>query len=76
MTKFLVLSKYLINTTHVSHVKILPTQYKIYLNTISFGGNFIWHSSDADFFEICKDKQPQDYQVVDNWIKSFTNQIK
>ncbi len=73
MTKFLSLSKYLINTMHVSHVTIKPTNFKIYLNTVNFGGSFVWHTSEPDFFEINKDKEPQDYQVVDDWIKSMNN---
>ena len=63
----------------VSHVKNLHIQYKIYLNTISFNENVIWHSFDSDFFEIlfkiCKDKQHQNNQIVDNWIKSMNNPI-
>ncbi len=74
MTKFLALSKYIINTHHVSYVKILPNEFKLYMNTVDLKGNFLWFSNDEDYFEIKKDKQPQDYQVVDDWIKSMNKQ--
>jgi hypothetical protein len=34
-----------------------------------FGGGYA--SNDSDIFDVCKNKEPIDYKIVDDWIKTI-----
>ena len=76
MSKFIRLNSIIINITHICSIDILPTKYTIFMNNNYLSGYFILGSGSIDSIDnkidICKNRHPQDYQIVKEWI----NQIK
>lgn len=74
MTRFLRLSKTLINTSQIVDVTIHPDEYRIYYNAIAHNGFQIFScgilSSSVARQDVCKLTEPDDYEKVTKWIDS------
>ena len=74
MAKFIKLTNIIINTK-----KIITTKYNIIMSTQHFYGDLILGSGEiqtiSNKIEICKNKHPNDYQLVERWIKQIKNSI-
>lgn len=75
MAKFIKLTNMIINTTKIITIDILPTKYNINMSTQHFDVIFIFGSGGmqtiTNNIEICKNKHPNDYQIVERWIKQI-----
>jgi len=75
MSKFIKLTNTILNTSHIVKINILPTKYTMFMSNncldgfIFFGTGSI--ESNNNIFEICKNKQPTDYQIVKEWINQI-----
>lgn len=77
MSKFLKLSKLIINTSYIKNIIIEPTVYHIQFidHTVSgmtiFGGGYV--DSTNSTLIVCKEKHTKDYQFVSEWIQKNAN---
>ena len=71
--KFIKLSSLLLNTNYIKKISIKPDYYCIDLHDNNFSGflvfSFGWVSSDSSSIDICKNKDPEDYQIIKKWIE-------
>jgi hypothetical protein len=79
MTKFLKLTKVLLNTNDINRIIIKPNMYYIHIIGKRFSG-FMWQiggfglgniSSDNDEIIVCADQHPEDYKIVSEWINEI-----
>jgi hypothetical protein len=74
MKRFLKLSNVVLNTYQINRINIEKQKYNIILNNIS-SRSFIMGSGSIDSeertIEVCQEKNSDDYNVVDTWIKSL-----
>ena len=75
MSRFLKLTKSIINTNQIRIIDFnKPSEYTIHLVTKEFNGYFIMGTGIIDSSEpyctICKEKHPEDYKIVSDWIKN------
>jgi len=79
MSKFLKLTKYLLNTNDIHKIVILPNKYNIHIASkeidgfiTGFGGaNFGYISSHTSEIEVCETKHPTDFKIVSDWISKL-----
>ena len=75
--KFLKLSSVVINTSKISSIQIHNDKYYINVINHTFGGSFIGFfgtiSSTKDQFQICKQRDIEDYQTITKWINNIDN---
>ena len=75
MSKFINLTSCLINKLHIVEIIKQPSKYRIYLTNSHFSGAIFFASghmsSHNNIIEICENKDPQDYRIITNWIKSM-----
>jgi hypothetical protein len=75
MMKFIKLSSHIINTNYIKTIVLKPDKY--YINFVHnkidgvfiFGGGVI--DSINDELEICKNKSPEDYKIVSDFISKL-----
>ncbi len=78
MTRFIKLTNMLLNTNNINKILIRPDKYFIYIISYKFDG-FLWliagsglgnftSHNDTTEIEICKTKDPIDYNIVSEWI--------
>ncbi len=78
MSTFLKLSKRIINTRQISEITYFePNKYHIFFSH-STGGGLVFIGSggtsfNTDQFEICKEKNLADYNIITNWINNQNN---
>lgn len=77
MIKFIKLNNVIINTAKIIKINIYPQTYNIFINGPHIHGNFILGSgfleSTCNNIEICKHKNPNDYQIVKEWVDQINN---
>jgi hypothetical protein len=73
---FIKLSNTIINSSKITSVRIFNNKYYINvlhtsINGVHFGvfGNI---SSSGNMFEVCKEKDKDDYTIITNWINKHT----
>jgi len=79
MSKFIKLTKYLLNTNDIHKIVILPNKYYIHIASkqidgfnSGFGGvNFGYISSYTSEIEVCETKHSTDYKIVSDWISKY-----
>jgi hypothetical protein len=73
MASFLRLSSVIVNLSHVRKIVIQPDLYKIHMNRFDVDGFWVAASggvsSNDDVLKVCKYNDPQDYQIVDEWVE-------
>ena len=73
MSRFLKLSKYVINTQLIRYVKIEPTKYEIKFIAGKFEGSWILGSGNIESYDsyvtVCEKEDPADFKYVTDWIK-------
>ena len=75
MSKFIKLTKFLINTNDIHTIVIQPAKYCIHMKRIdglnwSIGGfGFGYISSSTSEIEVCETKHSIDYKLVSDWIR-------
>lgn len=71
MSRFIYLSKRIINTYHIEQILINENKYKIYFGNHYFNGYIFCGSgtfnSIDNFITVCKEKDPVDYEIVRKW---------
>jgi hypothetical protein len=68
MPRFIRFSKIIVNTTKIATIDILPTKYTIFMSNNHFEGWFFVFSGTVESIEICKNKHPLDYKIMEEWI--------
>ena len=76
MSKFIKLSKFIINTNYIHSIVIKPNKYSVYMVSNKFTGlqwtiagfGFGTISSDNYELEVCEIKHSNDYKIVSDWI--------
>jgi hypothetical protein len=74
MSKFIVLSKKIINPKFISFIEIKPKLYKINMvpkdisGFLIFGSGWLDVDEDETNIRICADKNPDDYATFTEWI--------
>ncbi len=76
MSAFLKLTSRIINVSHIVSISYhTPSKYNVFLSTINIHGMLIIGSggieSDASCLTICKKENPEDYQIIHNWIHNL-----
>ena len=78
MSRFIKLTNILINTSKIIFIQNTGTTY--YVKTLGpnlpygffiFGFGFIDTSSSYNFIEICKNKHPIDYEIMEKWVRNL-----
>jgi len=73
MSRFLKLSKFLINTQLIRYVQIKPAKYEINFIAGKFEGYSILGSghitSYDSYITVCEKESPEDFKYVTDWIK-------
>ena len=78
MSRFIKLTNILINTSKIIFIQNTGTTY--YVKTLGpnlqygffiFGFGFIDTSTSYNFIEICKNKHPTDYEIMEKWVKNI-----
>ena len=78
MSRFIKLTNILINTSKIIFIENTGTTY--YVKTCGtgitsgfsiFGFGVIDTSNSDNFFEICKNKHPIDYQIMEKWVRNL-----
>jgi hypothetical protein len=76
MSKFIKLTNMLLNTNTIHKISIMPTKYYIHIlgkypqgeGLVLFGcGGFNLNSYEEQV-EVCKEKDPVNYQIISDWI--------
>ena len=79
MSKFIKLTKFIINTNHLHSIVIAPNKYHIHLVSNKFDG-FKWDvgvfgigtiTSHNSEIEVCETKHPSDYKIISEWISGI-----
>ena len=72
MPRFIRFSNIIVNTAKISTIDILPTKYTIFINNHHLNGWFFVFSGTVEStdnkIEICKNKHPLDYKIMEEWI--------
>ena len=75
MKPFLQLTTRVINASHIVQIMTTPTSYCIHLTAQKTSGVFLFSSgslsSSPDTIQICKTKQPSDYDAVTRFLGSL-----
>ena len=75
-TKFLRLSNNLVNTRYIKNVEIHPSLFRIVLNSEAHNGFVMfgsgWLSNESHTFNIYKDKNSKDYDIVSRWVEEMS----
>jgi hypothetical protein len=77
MSRFIKLTKLVINTNDIHQIYIHPNKYYIYLKSIdgfcwSFAGSGMGSfSSHNSKIEVCETKDYADYKIVSDWISKI-----
>jgi hypothetical protein len=73
MSRFLKLSKCVINTQLIRYVLIEPAKYEIKFIAGKFEGFWILGSGQIESYDsyvtVCEKEDPEDFKYVSNWIK-------
>ena len=78
MSRFIKLTNVLINTSKITIIENTGTTY--YVKTCGpgltsgfsiFGFGLIDTSDSINYIEICKDKHPIDYQIMEKWVRNL-----
>ena len=78
MSRFLKLTNILINTSKIIFIENMGTTY--YVKTCGsslsngfsmLGFGFIYTSASYNFIEICKNKHPIDYEIMEKWVRNL-----
>lgn len=73
-SRFIKLSKVLLNPSKINMILCDEKKYTIEMSNSYIYGSFFFASGYIDSyenkFEICKTKHPEDYAVLEKWIKS------
>ena len=73
MSRFLKLSKCVINTQLIRYVLIEPTKYEFKLMSGELSGAWMFGSgsvsTDNSHLVICKKKAPEDFKTVSEWVE-------
>jgi len=80
MTKFLKLTKLILNTNDIQKINIKPNKFYIHFIGKQFSGNIVQMasfglgsiSSDNYEIEVCETLNPDDYKIVSEWINNIT----
>ena len=74
MSRFLKLSKCVINTQLIRYVKIEPTKYEFKLMSGTLDGFWMLGSgsirTDNSYVIVCEKKDPEDFKIVSKWINN------
>lgn len=79
MSRFIKLTKILVNINNITSISIQPNKYLIHLaknNNDGFGmfilGSGLWNSSSTNYqIEVCETEHQDDYKIVSEWIKNI-----
>lgn len=73
MTRFIKLSKIIINTVKIVTIDILPKKYTVRMCDQKIDGSILFTSGSVESYntniEVCEKKNPDDYQTVKEWIR-------
>ena len=73
MSRFIKLSKCVINTQLIRYINVLPAKYEINFIASKFDGFWVFGSGNITSYDsritICKKEDPDDFNYVSNWIK-------
>jgi len=79
MSRFIKLTKKVINTSKIVTIDILPTKYTMVMCNHHFDGWLLFTSGSVNTFEnkieICKTEHPKDYQIVKEWINQMNKEL-
>jgi hypothetical protein len=79
MSRFLKLTKFLLNTKDILQIVINPNKYHIHMRASEFSGT-MWQlgimgfgsiSTDRHVIEVCETAHSTDYKIVSEWISSL-----
>ena len=75
MKHFINLSSVVINKLHITEIVKKPDKYYIYMNNSAIEGVQVFPlgkiTTIHNIIEICKNKNPLDYENITNWIQSI-----
>jgi len=75
MSRFIRLTNMVINTSKLVKIENSNNQYCMYFSNNNISGYFILSIGNLftsdNTIVVCKEKSPEDYQIVENWIKSI-----
>jgi len=73
MYRFIKLSSVIINISHINKITIQNNKYLIHLTPIKYDGFILFaggaFQTEENGYIICKDKHPNDYKILTDWIK-------
>jgi len=77
MTRFIKLTNIIINTSSIIKINILPTKYTMFMSNNYLEGFIFLGSgsieSNSNTIDVCKNKDPTDYQIVKEWINKINS---
>jgi hypothetical protein len=75
MNRFIKLSQCVLNTNHISHIVIKPSNFQIKMNIYDMNGQLIFGSSGVStvpcILDIDEKTNPTDYQTIEKWIRQI-----
>ena len=78
MSRFIKLTNILINSSKIIFIENTGTTYYVKTGGYGlthglsvFGFGFIGSSDSINSIEICKDKHPIDYQIIEKWVNNL-----
>ena len=75
MSRFLKLSKCVINTQLIRYILIDPTKYEVKLMSGIVKGAWMFGSgsisTDNSYFIVCEKEDPKSYKIVSEWINNL-----
>ena len=75
MKQFIKLTSKIINKSHIVEISIVPGKYFVYMNDKMITGSFILSngsiSTDYNMFEICENKNKQDFETITKFINEI-----
>jgi hypothetical protein len=73
---FIKLSNLVINTSKITSIRISNNKYYINVLHTEINGSYLWLfgmiNSSENRFEVCKEKNKDDYTIITNWITTNT----
>lgn len=75
MSRFIKLSQCVLNTNHISHIVIKPSNFQIRMSIFDLNARLISGSGGVStvpcIFDIDEKVNPTDYQTIENWIRQI-----
>ena len=72
MSSFLKLQGLLLNKRNIQRIEINPDRFRVVITPVTRGWNIFGFgviSTDTQYYDICKEKNPDNYQTISKWME-------